>query len=135
MLSLQPALSEQEVKRIHDHSLDILQNVGIDYKTPRALEFLEERNCKVDYNRNWVSIPPELVEWAIQASPRDVLLGARNPERNLHLNGKRSHHTTDSQGTQAVDLETGEIHDSTAADLKRMLLFADALDRVDIVNV
>ncbi|MFH2037829.1 MAG: trimethylamine methyltransferase family protein [Chloroflexota bacterium] len=135
MLSLQPALSEQEVKRIHDHSLDILQNVGIEYKTPRALEILEERDCKVDYKRNWASIPPELVEWAIQASPRDVLLGARDPERNLYLNGKQAHHTTDSQGTQAVDLETGEIHDSTAADLKRMLLFADALDRVDIVNV
>ena len=37
MLSLQPALSEQDVKRIHAHSLDVLHNVGIDYKTPKAL--------------------------------------------------------------------------------------------------
>jgi len=58
MLSLQPSLSEQDVKRIHDHSLDILQNVGIEYKTPKALEILEARNCKVDYDRNWAALPP-----------------------------------------------------------------------------
>ena len=135
MLSLQPALSEQDVKRIHAHSLDVLQNVGIDYKTPKALEILEDRGCKVDYDRNWASIPPELVDWAIKSAPRDVVLGARDPSRDLLLDGSRSHHTTDSQGTQAIDFETGEIHDSGAADLNKMLLFADALDKVDIVNV
>ena len=61
MLSMQPAISEQDVKRIHAHSLDVLLNVGIDYKTPKALEVLEEKGCKVDYSRNWASIPPDLV--------------------------------------------------------------------------
>ncbi len=135
MLSLQPALSEQDVKRIHAHSLNVLESVGIDYKTPKALEILEERGCKVDYERNWASIPPDLVEWAIKSAPRNVVLGARDPARDLLLDGTRAHHTTDSQGTQAIDLETGEIHDSCAEDLRRMLLFADALDKVDIVNV
>ena len=40
-LSLMPALSRYDVERIHEHSLDLLERVGIDYKTPRALEFLE----------------------------------------------------------------------------------------------
>ena len=135
MLSLQPALSEKEVKLIHNHSLDVLNNVGIDYKTPKALEILEERGCKVDYDRNWASIPPDLVDWAIKKAPRDVVLAARDPLKDLVLDGTRSHHTTDSQGTEAIDLETGELHDSCAADLKKMLLMADALDKVDIVNV
>jgi trimethylamine--corrinoid protein Co-methyltransferase len=135
MLTLQPALSEQDVKRIHAHSLDVLHTVGIDYKTTRALQILEERGCKVDYDRNWASIPPELVEWAITSAPRNVLLAARDPKHDILLDGSRSHHTTDSQGTQAIDFDTSEIHDSCADDLKKMLLFADALDKVDIVNV
>ena len=135
MLSLQPALAEQDVKRIHEHSLDVLQSVGIDYKTPRALEILETRGCKVDYDRNWASIPPELVEWAIESAPRNVVLGARDSSRSLQLDGTRSYHTTDSQGTRAIDFESGEVHDSCAQDLKNMLLIADALDKVDIVNV
>jgi trimethylamine--corrinoid protein Co-methyltransferase len=135
MLSLQPALSEDDVRRIHEHSLDVLQTVGIDYKTPKALEILEERGCQVDYDRNWASIYPELVEWAIDQAPRNVNLQARDPDRSLLLDGSRSYHTTDSQGTQAVDFDTGEIHQSRAEDLKKMLLLADALDKVDIVNV
>jgi trimethylamine--corrinoid protein Co-methyltransferase len=135
MLSLQPALSDQDVKRIHAHSLDVLENVGIDFKTTKALEILEERGCKVDYERTWASIPPDLVEWAIKQAPRNVVLGARDPARDLLLDGTRFYHTTDSQGTQAVDFQTGEVHDSCAEDLKKMLLFADALDKIDIVNV
>jgi len=54
MLSLKPALSEGKVKCIHEHSLDVLHTVGIDYKTPRALEILEGKGCQVDYDRNWM---------------------------------------------------------------------------------
>jgi trimethylamine--corrinoid protein Co-methyltransferase len=64
-----------------------------------------------------------------------VQLCARDPARDVILDGRRPHHTTDSQGTQAVDLETGERRPSTAEDLRRGLLFADALDMVEIVNV
>lgn len=135
MLTLQPALSTGDIKRIHEHSLDVLENVGINYKTPKALEVLEDKGCRVDYNRNWASIPPELVEWANKQAPRSVLLAARDPKHNVLLDGIRSHHTTDSQGTQAIDFVTGEIHDSDSEDLKNMLLFADALDKVEIVNV
>ena len=135
MLSLKPALAENDISRIHEHSLDILQTIGIEYKTPRALEILEENNCKVDYSTNRAWIPPELVEWAIKISPREVPLAARDAKRSLILDGSKSHHTTDSQGTRAIDLESGEIHDSGSEDLKKMLIFADALDGIDIVNV
>jgi len=134
-LSLMSILTRHDVERIHEHSLDLLERVGIDYKTPRALEVLEKLGCPVDYDRAWASLPRDVVEWALQQAPRVVRLCARDPARDVILDGRRSHHTTDSQGTRAVDLETGERRPSTAEDLRRGLLFADALDRVDIVNV
>lgn len=134
-LSLRPVLSRHDIERIHEHSLDLLERIGIDYKTPCALEILEAMGCPVDYDRTWASLPRDLVEWALQQAPRTVHLCARDPARDVVLNGRRPHHTTDSQGTEAIDLETGERHDSTAEDLKRGLLFADALDQIEIVNV
>ncbi len=134
-LSLTPVLTRHDAKRIHEHSLDLLERVGIDYKTPKALEVLETLGCPVDYERTWASLPRQLVEWALQQAPRVVRLEARDPARDVVLDGRRPHHTTDSQGTQAIDLATGERHDSTTADLRRGLLFADALDMVEIVNV
>jgi trimethylamine--corrinoid protein Co-methyltransferase len=134
-LKLQPTLTRADVERFHAHSLDLLERVGIDYKTARALEILEGAGCPVDYERTRARLPRDLVEWALEQSPRVVRLSARDPDRDVVLDGRRSHHTTDSQGAQAVDLETGRQHPSTAEDLRRGLLLADALDQVEIVNV
>jgi trimethylamine--corrinoid protein Co-methyltransferase len=134
-LSLIPVLTRHDVERVHAHSLDLLERVGIDYKTPRALEVLEKMGCPVDYDRTWASLSRDLVEWAIQQAPRVVRLCARDPSCDVVLDGRHPHHTTDSQGTEAIDLETGERRNSTAEDLRRILLFADALDMVEIVNV
>jgi trimethylamine--corrinoid protein Co-methyltransferase len=134
-LSLEPVLDQGDIERIHEHSLDLLERVGIDYATPRALEVLEKMGCPVDFQRTWASLPRDFVEWALNQAPREVTLCARDPARDIVLDGVRPHHTTDSQGTRAIDLETGKLHDSTAADLKNGLLFADALDMIEIVNV
>lgn len=133
-LSLVSSLARHDIERIHEHSLDLLERVGIDYKTARALEILEEAGCPVDYDRTWAGLPRDLVEWALQQAPRVVRLCARDPSRDVVLDGRRPHHTTSNEGTQAIDLENGELHDSTAEDLRRALLFADALDMIEIVN-
>jgi trimethylamine--corrinoid protein Co-methyltransferase len=133
--SLNTVLTAHDIERIHAHSLDLLERIGIDYKTPKALQVLEKMGCPVDYERNWASLPRDVVEWALAQAPRTVRLNARDPARDVVLNGRTSHHTTDSQGTEAIDLVSGDRHDSTAEDLRRVCLFGDALDRVDIVNV
>lgn len=134
-LSLTPTLTPGETERVHEHSLELLETVGIKYNTPRALEILESLGCPVDYEQTWASLPRDVVEWAVAQAPTTVHLSARDPDRDVVLDGRRPHHTTDSQGTEAIDLETGERRDSTEEDLKRGLLFADALDMVEIVNV
>jgi trimethylamine--corrinoid protein Co-methyltransferase len=134
-LSLTPVLTRAQVARIHEESLDLLERVGVVYNTPQALPILEAQGATVDDDRAWASLPRELVEWAIERAPRTVRLCARDPARDVVLDGRRPHHTTDSQGTEAIDLETGERRDSTLEDLRRGLLFADALDGVEIVNV
>jgi hypothetical protein len=133
--SLRPVLTRSEIEHIHERSLDLLERVGIDYQTPRALEVLERHGCRVDYERTWASLPRDFVEWAIEQAPRVVRLEARDPSRSVVLDGRRSHHTTDSQGTRALDFETGERLPSNEESLRRGLLFADALDKLDIVNV
>ena len=88
-ISISPVLTQLEVERIHEHSLDLLENVGIDYKTPRALQILESFGCPVDYEKTWASLPRDVVEWALQQTPRVVTLAARDPERNVDLDGRR----------------------------------------------
>jgi trimethylamine:corrinoid methyltransferase-like protein len=84
-LSLAPVLSRQEINTFHERSLDLLEKVGIDYKTPKALQVLEKFGCPVDYKRTWASLPREVVEWALQQAPRVVKLAARDPDRDIVL--------------------------------------------------
>lgn len=133
-LKLAPILRSHEIRNIHERSLDIIESVGIGYKTPRALKILERMGCRVDYLENRAWLPRDLVEWSLQQAPRVVRLPARDPKRDVILNGRRSYNTTDSQGTKAIDPETGETRVSITEDLRRAVLFADALDKVDIVN-
>ncbi len=133
--SLMPALTSSEIEHIHERSLDLLERVGIDYQTPRALEVLERHGCRVDYGRTWASLPRKFVEWAIEQAPRVVRIEARDPARSVVLDGRCAHHTTDSQGTRALDFETRERIASNEESLRRGILFADALDKIDIVNV
>jgi trimethylamine--corrinoid protein Co-methyltransferase len=134
-LTLMPTLRREQLELIHEQSLNLLARVGSEYNTPEAIRILRDAGCPVDADRNWASIPRHLVEWALEKSPRVLRLGARDPQRDVVLDGRASHHTTDSQGTRAVVFETGEERPSTAEDLRRGLLFADALDKLEIVNV
>ena len=126
---IQPKMSmlgRDDCLRLHQASLEVLHKTGVEVYNPTGLELLKKAGTAV--TGNLVKIPPTLVEWALAQPPRVVRLGARDPSRDVVLNGRRPHHTTDSQGTEAIDLETGERHGSTAEDLRRGLLFADALD-------
>ncbi len=133
-LKLAPILKSHEIENIHERSLDIIESIGIEYKTPLALEILERMNCRVNYQANRAWLPRDLVEWSLQQAPRVIRLHARDPKRDVVLHGRRSYNTTDSQGTKALDPETGETRVSATEDLRRAVLFADALDKVDIVN-
>jgi trimethylamine:corrinoid methyltransferase-like protein len=42
-LSLTSVFKSHEIERIHEHNLDILETVGVDYKTPIALGYLKKR--------------------------------------------------------------------------------------------
>jgi trimethylamine---corrinoid protein Co-methyltransferase len=134
-LALVPPLDIHQVERIHERSLSLLEDVGVVFNTRRALDVLAAMDCPVDYERRWASLPRTLVEWALTQVPRTVTLHARNPDQQVVLNGRRPHHTTDSQGVQTLDWETGQRRPSTSQDLALGLLFADALDRIEIVNV
>jgi trimethylamine--corrinoid protein Co-methyltransferase len=127
-------MERADLERIHARSLDLLQRVGIQYRTPRALEVLEEHGCRVDYERGWAALPPAFVEDMIRRAPRVVRLPARDPARDVVLDGFLPHHATDSQGCKAVDFDTGEVRPSRAEDLCAGLRVADALERIEIVH-
>ena len=78
--------SEQEVRRIHETCLRLLETVGVDFSYEPALEVLKKAGCKVEGQR--VFFPPKLVEAQVAKAPAHYTLQARNPEKNVVIGGE-----------------------------------------------
>ncbi len=78
---------EEQIEAIHETSLRILSEIGIDFLHPEARRLLAEAGATVDPDSNRVRFEPGLVEERISTAPSEFTIHARNPERNLHMGG------------------------------------------------
>jgi trimethylamine--corrinoid protein Co-methyltransferase len=61
------------------------------------------------------------------------MLCARNPENDLVLDGNHGYLSLDGSGTQIIDLDSGELRESTRADLESIARVADALPQISFL--
>lgn len=78
-------LSREEMSRIHDASMDLLQNVGIAFNESEALEIFRKNGFKVDDKK--VFFTEEQVMKAVQSAPSRFTVTARNHEKSVAIGG------------------------------------------------
>jgi trimethylamine--corrinoid protein Co-methyltransferase len=81
-------LSAEQVERIHWASLSILEDVGVDFRDPIALQQWREAGAQVEGNR--VRLDGGLIMELIKSIPSTITLHARNPERCVGVGGRQS---------------------------------------------
>ena len=81
-------MSEEQVHKIDAASMDILEEVGVIFRDPVALEHWREAGARVDGER----VYPDrgLIRELIASIPSDITLHARNAERTVKLGGPHS---------------------------------------------
>jgi len=85
-------IQSDDVERIHERSLKVLEETGIVVHYPPALELLAREGAAVDEERQLVRIPPHLVKRALESAPREVTVhGQSDVVRDclLVLDGRR----------------------------------------------
>jgi trimethylamine--corrinoid protein Co-methyltransferase len=126
-------LSLTERDFIHERSLEVLAEVGVQFRSAKALDVLDQAGCKVDHDSEIVRFPVELVEWAVEQLPREVLLPGRNPQRDALLDGAKTFATVAGICPFVVDMNTGLYRAPRLGDLEDLTRLADALDAFGIV--
>ena len=125
-------LSEEEVEKIHNATLEVLENTGIKTDSQKALDILKEAGANVDYAKKQATIPRNLVEEALKRAPKTVKLCARDAKYDFVLSKKEPHFTTSGFAPFITDWESGERRSSTSQDLARWARLVDYLDNLDI---
>ncbi len=80
-------LDDKQIEQIHLATLEVLERTGVQITHPQALELLDGAGARVDGDR--VRIPAWVVEAAIRKTPSRVVLGRRNGERSVFLEGHK----------------------------------------------
>ena len=76
--------TEEQIEIIHQTSLEILEEIGMDFLDPESRGLLDATGgVKIENER--VRFDPEFVEETIKTAPSEFTLHAPNPERNLHM--------------------------------------------------
>ncbi len=80
-------LSDEQVQQIHEHAMQILQEIGIDFLHPKALDIFRRQGLKIDEQR--VRFEPAFVEEQIKKAPATFQVQARNPKNTVTIGGNQ----------------------------------------------
>lgn len=127
--------SNDAMERIHQATLEVLWQEGIQTNCDLAKEIYAAGGCVVDNDRDRVYFPAHVVESAIASAPSSVLMGARNPQHDFIMEGSRVHFCNFSKGVSVNDLESGLERDSTLQDQADIATLVDYLDQYDLLDV
>ena len=83
-------LSESQVEFIHRYSMRILQEIGIVFRDPRAVEILLRAGAKQDPVNQRIYISEELLRSSLEKAPHEFTFHGRNPEKSVVVGGDRT---------------------------------------------
>lgn len=122
-------LSDDQVEAIHDASMRILEEMGIELMSPRGLDLFRRAGADVDAATGAVRLDRGLVAEALKSAPAFVTLTPRNPQDTVVIGGDRINFTLVAGPPNVHDRERGRRPGNLAdyADLVRLAQHFDCI--------
>lgn len=124
-------LSSEDRAFIHEQALRVLEEVGVGYNTPEAIDLLAEAGARVDRTALSASVPGDLVEHCLATCPSEVRLAGRDPRHDVVVGDGSLTFCADGTATYMLDELTGVREEGSAEWLRRTMRLYDALPEVD----
>ena len=107
-------LTDAERDAVRDEAFGILERVGMRMQGAAALPLLREAGALVSPD-GVVRFPAALVERALAACPRTVLMAGESPDTDAVLDGTRTLFNVSGCAAKTLDAETGRVRPVHAA--------------------
>ena len=128
-------LSDHEILQIHEASVWILENTGISIYSKKALDFLNSKGARVDYDKKLVKIGRKMVESCLKSLVKTIDLYDRNGEKYLTLGDGIPKCASGHNAIFIIDAETNIRRNSTLRDVEKFAIISDKLEDIDVVGV
>jgi trimethylamine--corrinoid protein Co-methyltransferase len=100
-------LSRDEIESIHQASLKLLRDTGINFLLPDAIDRLKKAGAIVEPGSERVRFDPEMIESYIGLAPREVTVHARNSDNNIVIGGNNVVFDCVSSAPNCSDIKVG----------------------------
>jgi trimethylamine--corrinoid protein Co-methyltransferase len=127
-------LTDGQIERIHEKSLEILQRVGIQVPHQKVLELFAEYGAEVDFERERVRLPASLVMSLVEKAGKSFSLYGRDISRVAEFGaGKRNYNSSAGQAFW-VDEIGGPRRYAEMEDVGKAARIADGLRSINMVG-
>ncbi len=128
-------LTSKQAQRIHDASLEILENVGLLVRYEKARAIFKQHGCKVDAETHIVKFPPAVVEKYRKMMPPTFTFHGRDPKYDRTIPKEGPVIVTGSSAPNLLDPVTGQERRSRSDDIARIAHLINELSGYDIFSV
>lgn len=100
-------LRPEDVERVHNGAMRILEEIGILFLNEEALSVLKDAGCDVDFTTKNVRMDRAFVMEKVGLAPHQFDITPRNPERKVSVGGDNMIFVNVSSPPNATDLDRG----------------------------
>ena len=126
-----PIVSADKLEAIHQASLQVLKEIGIDVLHAGARQILKEAGADVAPDSQRVRFDPAMVEAAIGLAPTSFMLHSRNPARALTLGESHVAFCSVASTPNSFDRDGGR-RPGNQADFRNFIRLGQSLDAVHL---
>jgi trimethylamine--corrinoid protein Co-methyltransferase len=125
-------LTEKDISKIHETSLKVFREVGIQVNYPEALETFRKAGAGIDESSKIVKFEPDMVDELIRKAPSMVNLCGRgeNGELDCEIGGTNVYMGTGGTALNVQDPGSVEIRRSELKDIMNMARLVEELENI-----
>ena len=132
-MSFAELLTQEQIQKIHEASLEILQETGFKVRFEPARELFAKHGCSVDGER--VKFPCEVIEKYRKMTPPSFTFHARDPKFDKTIPRDSPVIVTASSAPDIIDPVTGHERRAESADIARIAHLINELPGYDMFSI
>jgi len=125
-------LTENQLQKIHEASLEVLERTGVRFQDDEALALFKKAGIDIQSNDR-VHIPAWRVEWALNLAPKMLMIYDQKGEPLIRLSGRKSYFGNGSDLLHIIDHRTQKRREPVLNDIKELVRLVDTLRHFDFI--
>jgi len=128
-------LTQEQIERVHEASLEVLENVGLLVRFEKARDLFARHGCIVDSETQYVKFPRAVVEEYRRMIPPTFTFRGRDPKFDRVIPNDRPILVTGSSAPDIIDPLTGRERRARSDDIARIAHLVNELPAYDVFSV